>query len=192
MSKFVKTLALFMAGLNLLPSKGSMAQPTPMSPADEDLLKAVSLRPLNGNIDNLFASHASHSSHSSHASHSSHYSGSGGGASIYSAPIVTRPAVVPVQEVAPVTQPVPAPAMLTELPGAPADISLSRAEKLRLQVVRVQIKLHSLGLYDGTISGMFDAATRQGLKLFQKIKSLPETGLMTTDSMNALGIPVVK
>jgi len=184
MSKFVKTLALFVAGLQILPSKGSFAQTSSMTSADEDMLKAVSLQPLNGSSDNLFASHASHSSHRSHASHSSHYSGSGGGSSIYSAPSVVSP---PARAVEVTTPSVP----LSELSG-PADVSLSRTEKLRLQVVRVQIKLHGLGLYDGTISGVFDATTRQALKIFQKIKSLPEDGLMTTASMNALGIPVVK
>lgn len=175
MSKFVKTLAMFVAGLQLLPAKASFAQSAPMSPADEDLLRAVTLQPLNGSTDNLFASHASHSSHRSHASHSSHYSGSGGGSSIYAAPAVSAP---------------PMPRAVEEV--APAPVTLTRDEKLRLQVIRVQIRLNSLSLYDGTISGVFDAPTKQALKLFQKVKSLPEDGLMTTATMNALGISVVK
>jgi hypothetical protein len=55
----------------------------------------------------------------------------------------------------------------------------------------VQIRLLSLGLYDGQANGVLDAKTKDSLKLFQNLKHLPETGLMTTPTLNALGVPAV-
>ena len=69
---------------------------------------------------------------------------------------------------------------------------MTLAEKLRLQIIRVQIRLNSLGLYNGQINGTLDSETRTALKLFQKVKSLPESGQMTTPTLNALGIPAVR
>jgi His-Xaa-Ser repeat protein HxsA len=69
---------------------------------------------------------------------------------------------------------------------------MTLAEKLRLQIIRVQIRLNSLGLYNGQITGTLDQDTRTALKLFQKVKNLPESGQMTTPTLNALGIPAVK
>jgi His-Xaa-Ser repeat protein HxsA len=69
--------------------------------------------------------------------------------------------------------------------------SLSIDEKRQLQVMRVQIRLLSLGLYDGQANGVLDAKTKDSLKLFQNLKHLPETGLMTTPTLNALGVPAV-
>ena len=65
-------------------------------------------------------------------------------------------------------------------------------EKLRLQVIRVQIRLNSLQLYDGQIDGVFGEETKNALKLFQTVKELPATGLMSTPTLNALGISAVK
>jgi His-Xaa-Ser repeat protein HxsA len=75
--------------------------------------------------------------------------------------------------------------------GSAQQPSLSTDEKRRLQVMRVQIRLLSLGLYDGQASGLLDGKTKQSLKLFQSLKHLPETGLMTTPTLNALGVPSV-
>ena len=72
----------------------------------------------------------------------------------------------------------------------PAELTL--AEKRKLQVLRVQMRLNSLKLYDGQLTGMLDGPTRASLKLFQGVKSLPMDGMMTTATMNALGIPTVK
>lgn len=71
-------------------------------------------------------------------------------------------------------------------------VELSRAEKLRLQIIRVQIKLTSLGLYHGPISGVMGSETSNSLKHFQTVKSMPASGLMTTETLNALGITAVK
>lgn len=77
-------------------------------------------------------------------------------------------------------------------PGAEGGTpQLLRGEKLRLQVLRVQLALKRLGLYEGAINGEFTAETQEALKHFQIVKGLPPTGLMLTDSLNALGVPAV-
>jgi His-Xaa-Ser repeat protein HxsA len=68
---------------------------------------------------------------------------------------------------------------------------MSRSEKLKLQIMFVQIKLLTLQLYNGAVDGVLNAKTRSALKLFQKVKDLPETGTMTTPTLNALGVPSV-
>jgi hypothetical protein len=235
MSRFIKTLALFVAGLQLSPARAASAEPnTPRLEGGDDV-KGVSLQPLNGKFDNLFAGHASHSSHRSHASHSSHYSGSSGYATPYVAPApapLPSPTPAPVPLPMPVTELVPridaqgstapsgnaatekeigsvphapaaprsnaktvVPASTHSATGAPSpssDLPMTLAEKLRLQIIRVQIRLNSLGLYNGQISGTLDSDTRAALRLFQKVKSIPESGQMTTPTLNALGIPAVK
>jgi His-Xaa-Ser repeat protein HxsA len=209
MSKFVKSLSLFVAGLQLISSKASNTPTTNIERTDSNL-KPVSLRPLNYNFDNLFAGHSSHSSHRSHASHASHYSGSGG----YSAPYVATPTPSRISEP---TGPVSvSPPQITNEKSLPANssssnstdmvplnvpaefganrtsgVEMTHTEKLRLQVIRVQVRLNSLGLYNGKISGQFDGETRAALRLFQQVKNLPMNGLMTTPTMNALSIPAV-
>src|SRR5689334_13211601 len=94
MSKFIKNISLFFAGLSSLPVNNvdavtpeSVMQPTTNEPGP------VMLRPLNNDMDNLFAAHGSHASHSSHASHASHYSGAGGGTVSPQAPTPASPPV---------------------------------------------------------------------------------------------------
>jgi His-Xaa-Ser repeat protein HxsA len=62
---------------------------------------------------------------------------------------------------------------------------------LKLQVMRVQIKLTSLGLYEGRIDGTRNAQTVEALKRFQLLKGIAPTGLMSTPTLNALGIAAV-
>lgn len=188
MSKFIRTLALFVAGLPLSSTRAATA-PAPTAPNLDGDNKAVSLRPLNFEMDNLFASHRSHSSHASHASHASHYSGSGGSLTspmaAPSAPSTTYPtgtAAVPANA-----------AMVAQVPSATStQPSLTMDEKRRLQVLRVQMRLNSLQLYDGPIDGTFNDTTKGALKLFQKVKGIPATGLMSTSTLNALNIPAVQ
>lgn len=224
MSRFVKTLALFIASLQLTQSKAGDVLVAPPVTGDGDL-KGVTLQPLNGKFDNLFAGHASHSSHRSHSSHSSHYSGSSGSASPYvapAAPVISPKAAdktldVPAQEIAPSATPMsggvngggllpinainptapPTKSVVTQgggsVDGAAKSVApMTLSEKLRLQIIRVQIRLNSLGLYNGEINGVLDGETRSALKLFQRVKSLPQNGQMTTPTLNALGIPAVR
>lgn len=146
-------------------------------------------------MDNLFASHSSHSSHRSHSSHSSHYSGSGGGTYVAPRQNIAPSVVVPASSytsAAPAVVPEKT-SLMSQPAAAPVEQpTLTLDEKRRLQVIRVQIRLNSLMLYDGQIHGVLDDATKRGLKLFQKVKGLPETGLMSTATLNALGIPAVQ
>jgi His-Xaa-Ser repeat protein HxsA len=189
MSKFIRSVSLFVVSLPLLPLRlaGAVAQaPTPDVDTHQDL-EPVSLRPLNNESDNLFARHSSHSSHRSHSSHSSHYSGSGGS---------TSRSPTPYSPPSESSAPVPSPQRLIDEPvnsrpssPAPPPVGLSPVEKLRLQVLRVQIKLKSLGLYDAAIDGSLNEETREALRLFQQVKGLEETGMMSTPTLNALGVP---
>lgn len=204
MSKFKTTLALFLAGLPFSSGKASVAE----APRDVALLKddpgPVSLQALNRPGDNLFAGHRSHSSHRSHRSHSSHYSGASGGSSYTPTPSYSPPPPPPPPSY---TAPAPTPIVsnaaeqnsadkasaVPEVPKASkTKPALNRAEKLKLQIMRVQIALTTLSLYKGPISGELDEATKESLVLFQRLKSLPETGLMSSDTLNALGVPAVK
>jgi len=57
--------------------------------------------------------------------------------------------------------------------------------------MRVQIKLRSLGLYEGQVDGVMNEGTRQSLRYYQDLKGLTKTGTMTTPTLNAMGIPAV-
>lgn len=65
------------------------------------------------------------------------------------------------------------------------------SEKKKLQVMRVQIALAQLGFYMGEVNGVYDDETKDAVRLFQRLKDLPESGLMTTETLNALGVPAV-
>jgi His-Xaa-Ser repeat protein HxsA len=188
MSKFIRNIALFIAGLPLATTRAADV-PTPDAPRYTDLDNAVSLRPLNFDMDNLFASHRSHSSHRWHSSHRSHYSGSGSGSSYVPSSSYVTPSTssssLPSSSATPSTSSYVA----DDVESRP---TLSVDEKLRLQVIRVQIRLNSLQLYDGQIDGVFGEETKDALKLFQRVKELPATGLMSTPTLNALGISAVK
>lgn len=178
MSRFKNTLTLFLGSLPLLAGRSYAIQGAEVDASKIDkAYEPVSLRPLNYPSDNLFASHRSHSSHSSHASHSSHYSGSGGGYS--TSPVQTY---------------TPSNSIYSTSPQAPDQPTpkLNGTDKLRLQIMRVQMALTKLDLYHGRISGELDAATKESLKLFQRVKNLPESGLMTTETLNGLGVMAVQ
>lgn len=51
--------------------------------------------------------------------------------------------------------------------------------------------LAGLGLYNGPFDGVLNDETRLGLEFFQDLKGLDKSGLMTTPTLNALGIPAV-
>lgn len=187
MSKFVRNLTLFLAGLPLSAAKAAPG-PTADTPRLDDPLKAPSLRPLNLAMDNLFASHRSHSSHASHRSHSSHYSGSG--SSISSTPTASEPPLEPAVATGTTATGMTTAPLQAAVAALPQP-TLTLDEKRRLQIMRVQIRLTTLGLFTGQMNGTLDDKTKQSLKLFQKVKGLPETGLMTTPTLNALGVPAV-
>lgn len=191
--KHLKTpLAFLAAWMSFIPGK-SVAVPADNSATTPpiDGPDPVQLRPLNRPGDNLFAAHRSHSSHGSHRS------GSGGG---YSAPATPQPAY-----------PQQAPDSSSSLygsggsrptdPGRASQVSpepaqtaprLNLTEKRKLQIMRVQIALTSLGLYQGPVDGVLNDDTKASLKLFQNVKGLEVNGLMTTETLNSLGVPAVQ
>jgi len=67
-------------------------------------------------------------------------------------------------------------------------VVLTETERLRLQIMQVQLKLTSLGLYDGTIDGMMNPELTEGVRHFQTLKGMRDSGMLTTRTMTALGI----
>jgi hypothetical protein len=65
-------------------------------------------------------------------------------------------------------------------------------EKRKLQIMRVQIALTSLGLYQGIVDGALNDGTKESLTMFQNLKGIEPNGLMSTETMNALGVPAVQ
>ncbi len=83
-------------------------------------------------------------------------------------------------------------APVTPTPRGPAAPQLSMEEKLKLQIMRVQIALTSLGIYTGPVNGELDNDTKEGVRRFQTLKGLEASGLMSTETLNALGVPAVQ
>lgn len=212
MKKFQPLARWVAASLSMLSLRSEAALPFEQAESS-DPLEPVGLRPLNSPADNLFARHSSHSSHGSHRSGS-------GGSRAYSPPSPS-PAPAP-RFYSPTPSSPPAPAYVPQPiytpppssgpsqqyqpvdPGRPAAVSpqparvapvsptLSTTEKLRLQVMRVQLALLQVGLYDGEINGVLDTATKESLKRFQIVKGYQPDGLMSTATLNALGVPAAQ
>lgn len=194
--KHLKTpLAFLAAWLSFVPGKslGVPADNSATAPT-ADGLDPVSLRPLNRPGDNLFAAHRSHSSHASHRS-------SSGGGGYYRAPVT--PQSEPSRQ-APdssssfqgsgsnqPTDPGRA-SPVSPMPAQAAAPKLNMAEKRKLQIMRVQIALTSLGLYKGAVDGLLNDETKESLTLFQNVKGIEPNGLMSTETLNALGVPAVQ
>lgn len=209
MQKFKPLAQWMVASLSLVALRSEAATVQDLS-SSTDPLEPVGLRPLNAPADNLFARHSSHSSHSSHRS------SSGGGSSYYppapapsaaprySAPTPSAPPApsyapqriytpaAPAAEPTQRYQPVDPGRAATVSPQTthitPVSPTLSSGEKLRLQIMRVQLALLQLGIYDGEISGVLDAPTKESLKLFQRVKGFQPDGFMSTETLNALGV----
>jgi peptidoglycan hydrolase-like protein with peptidoglycan-binding domain len=72
--------------------------------------------------------------------------------------------------------------------GHRSSVLLTETEKLRLQIMQVQLKLTGLGLYDGTIDGTMSPDLVDGVRHFQTLKGMRDSGLLTTGTLTALGI----
>lgn len=205
--KKLRPLRWFIASIPLLTSRSQAAAPPPIAAPAPEPHDPVKLRALNLPGENLFAGHRSHSSHGSHRS------SSGGGYSQPSPSPAPVQRAVPAPAPAPYFAPTPAPATPQRVapsgsnqpvdPGRPAAVTpqpspapttpaMTLSEKRRLQIMRVQIALTSLGLYSGSISGELTNETKDAIKRLQIVKGLPETGQMTTETLNALGVPAVQ
>ncbi len=188
MKRFKISLAVFLAGLPSLSGKGEVARLEESIGPEPKELVPVELRPLNLPGDNLFAQHRSHSSHGSHRSHRS---GSGGGTAPESAPGSAPPGSSP--QAPGGNRPAdPSPPAPVKPPPGQAVPELSLNEKRKLQIMRVQLALNTLGLYTGPVDGALGDETKKALTRFQVLKGLEPSGLMTTETLNALGVPAVK
>ena len=72
-----------------------------------------------------------------------------------------------------------------------SSVVLTQTEKLRLQVMQVQLKLTGLGLYDGAIDGVMTPDLVDSVRHFQTLKGMRDSGMLTTGTLTALGIRTV-
>lgn len=205
--KKLRPLQWFIASIPLMTFRSQAAMPPPMPTPAPEPQDPVKLRALNLPGENLFAGHRSHSSHGSHRS------SSGGGYSVPSPQPAPAQRALPAPAPAPYYAPPPSPGPPQRFvpsgsnqpvdPGRPAAVTpqpapaptlpaMTLSEKRRLQIMRVQIALTSLGLYSGSISGELTNETKEAIKRIQIVKGLPDTGQMTTETLNALGVPAVQ
>lgn len=85
--------------------------------------------------------------------------------------------------------PMPVQARTTHAHGPHARaVVLTETERLRLQLMQVQIRLSSLELYDGPIDGIMSPDTVTGVRYFQTLKGLRDSGLLTAGTLGALGV----
>jgi hypothetical protein len=68
---------------------------------------------------------------------------------------------------------------------------LTGAERVRLQVMQVQLRLTSLSLYEGPIDGMLSPETVTGVRYFQTLKGMRDTGTLAAGTLSALGVPPI-
>ncbi|HSB99112.1 MAG TPA: peptidoglycan-binding domain-containing protein [Burkholderiaceae bacterium] len=69
-----------------------------------------------------------------------------------------------------------------------SSVVLTETEKLRLQIMQVQLKLTGLGLYAGTIDGIMNPDLVDGVRHFQTLKGMRDSGMLTIGTLAALGI----
>lgn len=185
MSKFIKSLSIFMAGVAFNNTKALAINYDVENPFENNL-EPVNLRPLNMPGDNLYAAHRSHSSHSSH---SSHRSGSGS----YSAPSRSNP--VPSNPYSRSNNIRPSTGNSESVDsGRPVTVTPSGRDfnpdnqNLMNLIMRVQVALLIKGYSPGAADGIMGRQTRNALKQYQKDNSIKMDGLMSTTTLNSLGV----
>lgn len=70
-------------------------------------------------------------------------------------------------------------------------VVLTETEKLRLQIMQVQLKLASLSLYDGPIDGLMNQDLVEAVRHFQTLKGMRDTGMLTAGTLTALGVHAI-
>jgi hypothetical protein len=70
-------------------------------------------------------------------------------------------------------------------------VVLTETERLRLQIMQVQLKLTGLELYCGAIDGMANPDLVDAVRYFQVLKGMRDTGILTAGTLSALGIRTV-
>ena len=66
------------------------------------------------------------------------------------------------------------------------------ADQLRLMIMRVQAALYAKGYDPGAIDGVLSERTVLALRQLQEAYGLVPTGRMTTETLNALGVALVR
>lgn len=66
--------------------------------------------------------------------------------------------------------------------------TLSKMGSRSDEVKQIQTKLKNLGLYDGSIDGIYGSKTLKGVKAFQKSKGISVDGIAGTQTLKLLGI----
>jgi len=72
--------------------------------------------------------------------------------------------------------------------GLQHGVTLTETEKIRLQVMQVQLKLIALALYDGPVDGAMSPETVAAVRHFQTLKGMRDSGVLTAGTLNALGV----
>jgi hypothetical protein len=85
--------------------------------------------------------------------------------------------------------PAPAFAQPSHLPGG---VDLTETEQVRLRIMQAQIKLSHLGLYEGPVNGMMNLDTVAGVRHFQTLKGMRDSGQLTAATMRALMGPALR
>jgi len=68
---------------------------------------------------------------------------------------------------------------------------LTEKERVRLQVMQVQLRLTSLSLYEGPIDGVLSPETVTGVRHFQTLKGMRDTGTLAAGTLSAMGVPPI-
>lgn len=149
----------------------------------------------------ILADHRSHRSHSSHSSHRSGYGGGGhyshtshrsstGGSYYGDTGAPAQPVYKPPKRPEPVVPPQPTPLFSSNERAAPVESApktlSGRTKRFASIVRRVQIALMARQLYDAPINGVVGPKTRAALRKFQAQCSLPVTGTITPETLDAL------
>ncbi|SUD84703.1 peptidoglycan-binding domain 1 protein [Stutzerimonas stutzeri] len=186
MSRFTKTLSVFMSGIALTGTKVEAEQERQLDPFASSP-DPISLRPLNMPGENMYAAHRSHSSHSSHRSSSGGYSAPRS-SGVYSPPrssgTYSAPSYNTAVPSAERSQPVDPGRAATV---TPKDIDPSDRALIEL-IKKVQMALLIKGYDPGAIDGLFGSSTKRALMHFQVDNGLIVDGLMNTATLNSLGV----
>jgi len=75
--------------------------------------------------------------------------------------------------------------------GHRSSVVLTETEKLRLQIMQVQLRLTGIGLYDGTIDGVMNPDLVDAVRHFQTLKGMRDSGSLTTGTLTALGVRTI-
>ena len=177
--KKIYKMASFLSGFFALNSSLSNADTMDKSGIEQpDIFPNSIISPLNP-ITPWYI--AKHSSHASHGSHGSHRSSSGG---------TSRPKIYKPPPADPLGQP-KKPQYSKPVPKSPSpkEERLSDKEKKFIIIMRVQLALKLLGLYDYKIDGLLGPSTRESITKYRLIKDLPAGQILDSELLNSLGVP---